>query len=620
MATTVVYNGVTLYNVVTKQWDQEVTYDLSGTDLVGQKLKLQFEGILHSQRVPVEGSAVYISDGSLGGDLYGLLGQVRQLLSEPRNRLQVIVNGKTVIDVLPPSSGESESAGQAANADIDNGPKPKVISVTPIGSTAFRVMFSVEAMLGSCGSKVRVGEGLVVSNRWRVSEAMDSNFFTTRNISGRLRLSRAPQKPGDTRAGHYFKPLVIPPLEDSFRRDRVVFNAEEDGLTCTYEISDKQVHQAAPWPATKIVAVHSETVNNSTHFTSNLSVHLEGDPGCNKRLLIERAIQVADSRLNFIAITGRGAMVEDFTLTDHIGELPVVELRMRVRRVDAGTKGLLLGLRTAELGRDLKLPGLATTLGGIAGSDYNSQRSRVPKPYGYKAGSSLPDWERRPAVIYLLQSYLQNPCSGPHSVGPRTETFADRSAYSQEDSYRATAVSESDYPISQDDRDSYSKETKTHLYTMAKLSSKYTENRMQISLPRTSGKDGEATSTVVQIARPQYRRIVQIDYERVGKMPVIPEFETYFLQANQGRRNNRGSDSTPPVAIPNESQETILAPIRSPDGRDVVYRVRAEYVYLLTGRPDRDNLSVGHNPVTAFANYDGQLQLTDQENPSQGNS
>ena len=280
------------------------------------------------------------------------------------------------------------------------------------------MVFSIEAMISPCGFGKRSKRNFMLSNRWRLTEAMDDNYVVTRTISGKMRLARGVRFAGEWPGGHYFKPVIIPPLEDGFVRSRVNFTAEEDGLSCTYEVVDKQVHQAAPWPATKMSATHTEAVQNGHYFTSVMRVHLEGDPACNKRLLMTRAIQIADSRLNFIAVHSGDTMIESFELTDHIGETAAFDLSVRIRRTEPGEKGLKLGVRTKHLGRELKLPALAGYAGSIENTKYDSQRSRVPKPYGYSGGSTLPDWERRPAVLSFLHCYLQNtlprwPCHWP---------------------------------------------------------------------------------------------------------------------------------------------------------------------------------------------------------------
>ena len=49
MGTEVYYNGIRLSNVTTRQWQQEVIYDQSNTDTIGQRFNLTFEAICHIQ-------------------------------------------------------------------------------------------------------------------------------------------------------------------------------------------------------------------------------------------------------------------------------------------------------------------------------------------------------------------------------------------------------------------------------------------------------------------------------------------------------------------------------------------------------------------------------------------
>ena len=392
MATVVQYGGVKLYNVLTRKWEQEIFYDSSGTDAIGHKYSLTFEGILHMQRVPLNAGEVYIEGDTASPNVFSLLERVRLLLMRPREKLTVTVAGITVIEVEPPKVGQGNT-----KEDIDNGPKPKNISVTILGSNAFRVSFSVDAIVGACGSNVSV-----LSNRWRLSETMDSNFHITRTINGKLRISKGMVQAGKGTPIHHFKGTIIPPLESSFRRDRMTFTAEEDGLTATYEVVDRQVHHAAPWPATSMNATHTEMTQHGTFFVSEMRVRLQGDPAVDKRLLLERAMQIIEARLHIedISSKNRKASLESYIITDHIGEHSVVEISARVRRVDAIASSMKLGLVLNELGKELKLNEPIQGNRNVRGAKYSSQESRVPKTYGFKASSNLPDWERRPAVLF----------------------------------------------------------------------------------------------------------------------------------------------------------------------------------------------------------------------------
>ena len=135
MATDVLYNNVKLHNVTTRRWEQEVEYDSSGADVVAQNFKFTFEGVLHAQRSPIIDSEVYVTSGpSNEGNIFRQLEQTQSLLSQPRKDLKVHIGGNLVVDIR----GDHDDDYQHTNADVNNGPKPKVISLTPIGDRAFR--------------------------------------------------------------------------------------------------------------------------------------------------------------------------------------------------------------------------------------------------------------------------------------------------------------------------------------------------------------------------------------------------------------------------------------------------------------------------------------------------
>ncbi len=147
-----------------------------------------------------------------------------------------------------------------------------------INSTVLRVRFSIECHVTYCGTGYRGGKRnskVILSNRWSVAEQLDSAFFTTRTINGTLRLARAINT---DELGHYHKPTVIPPLEDGFRRDRIEYSVEPNGLTCTYTVTDKQVHAAAPPPGAKMDIIHKESAVNQSAFFSDVSIRIEGGP------------------------------------------------------------------------------------------------------------------------------------------------------------------------------------------------------------------------------------------------------------------------------------------------------------------------------------------------------
>lgn len=641
MATIVEYNGVTLYNVLTRKWDEEVFYDQSGTDEIGKKYSFVFQGVLHQQRVPLASSDVYVSSGDtaldsgFGDNVFTLLARVKNLLNHPRKTLKIFFGTVTAnvlalqIDNTPVPAGISETN------DIDNGPKPRVISVVPIGSTAFRVTFAIEATVGTCSGD-RTKKNMVISNRWSISEAMDENYYVLRRISGQMRLGAGVTKAGVSDSGegitegfpgHYYKGLIVPPLEGGFKRESMMFTCAADGLTCTYEVADKQVHTAAPWPATKLEATHREGTQYGTFFTSEMSVRLTGDAACDKLLLIERAIQILDRRLvlSFVA-DGNQAWINNFEIIDHIGEQAIVEASASINRTFqiAGTDsnvGEGIGPFWGRLGRQLNLPSISVDSEVVDNTNYKYQLSRVPSLYGYKASEPGPDHERRPIVLFFLHCYLQNPCSNVHQVGPGEPTPLEGPSNDDGSPLDSPTIEETSPGtiLYEPSNETFSDETKTAIYTTSEVSSEYCNNTMMIGLPIANlnaaqqsspgtkqgqkdlllasfyGEPALPSTRILPLARPQAYRIHRLNLERIGVMPAIPA-AVFAYQHGEGQ------------AVLKDFKTEVLTPIRSPDGTQQVYRVVATYLYQLDRVPDYTKaVPVGKNPTTKFEGYEGQI-------------
>jgi hypothetical protein len=630
MATIVEYNGITLYNVITRKWDEEVVYDQSGTDEIGKKYSFVFQGVLHQQRVPLANSETFTSSGlstideGVGANVFALMSRVTQMLNHPRKTLKVAFGTISSHDValeIIPAVATAGAMVIPANADLDNGPKPRLVSIVPVGSKAFRITFSVEATVGTCTEKVRNRENAVISNRWSISESMDQDYCITRRISGQLRLAAGLFAAGTNSQGaqqtlgypgHAYKNLVVPTLENGFKREGVLFTSSPDGLTCTYEVVDRQVHHSAPWPATRMEVVHSESAENANFFTSDCHVRLTGPPNCNKAFLTERVVQILEARLNLTALAhgGDSLFITNFTLTDHLGEQAVIEGHATVNRTLKADTGPKIDDFYDRIGLPLtELDDLPSASSEVDNTTYDYQKSWQPALYGYKRGDGDND-ERRPAVLFFLHCYLQDPCSDVRQIGPGqpAEATTEGSSHYEE---QATAVYEapSSFLSYSPSAESFSDETRGSIYTTAEVSTEYHTNAMTVALPiaNTNGspdspqpgleQQGQPTARLLHLSQPQTIRIHRVNLERIGLQPAIPEPVMHY--------QHNGVN-----AILKDHVVEILTPIRSPDGSQQVYRVLGTYKYLLDRPPVLgEPLPVGINPITNFEGYEGAVKL-----------
>lgn len=602
MGTNVTYNGVLLKNCVTRRFEETVVYDSSGTDAIGQKFALSFQCILHMQ--DLYDSPALVAFG-IGGDdgarnSAELHAFVRQALLTPRKNLHVSFGPDTVLKAIPATDKNIHNDDR----DTNNGPKPMEVSIDHVaGNKVFRIRFSIEVTKLECPSKNK--SSLVLNNRWSIAESRDDNFFTSRTITGEMRLSASPSSPKSNIAvGHSFLHSVVPPLEDGFKRERIEFASDVTGLGCSYTITDRQTRDAAPWPATKITGNHTESTANGINFFSSVMVRLEGPPHADQKALIARAVQVVDAKLAINSRVGEEVdfFIDQASITASIGEVNAVEVNIRVRQMKAEPRQYLANLRKDHLGSTLKLPSLQVDGTKVSGK-YDVKKSPVPALYGYDSHGK----ERRPAVLFLLHCYLQNPCNNVHSVSAAIGSLKEDKKKTKR-SDKTTITESSEYRPEQGDTGLYDKEAFKAVYTMYKMSSTYEtiENNVAMPIarvlskqemnsagrPKRPGSGGNrnsgaaATSVVLSLTDPQTVRTIIVEGERVSKRPEFPSPTRHY------------QDGT---LIGTLMQHDIewMSETPTPDGRNFVYSGRASYVYSMNRPPlPKEKLRVGILPWT----------------------
>lgn len=611
--TDVAYNGVILHNVTTRQWDQEVVYDDSGTDVIFTRYKLSFEGIVHLQSmvsspafigklVNVAANPPFVpghTEVRGATDIAQLYQEVSRLLSQPRGNLQVMMAGKMVLTVTPTVNG-------VADWDVDNGPKPQNFSLDHVsGGVLFRVHWGVDVAILPCRDyNGTVSRDAVLNNRWSVDESMDANFFITRTITGKIRFSKSDINHQE------LKWLITYPLEHGFRRQSIQFQCDPTGLEATYTVVDKQVHTAAPWPATKISATHSESTGDGVRVFGECNVRLEGPPNADKRLMLARAFQVIDARLDVLYKTANADwLLESFAVIDYIGEENIVEVRMRIQHKGRDTYNALRlifgGITQGQLGKPLELPNLENVGEGMppGAEPYNSTVSQDPNLWGYHTERRD---ETRSAVSFILRHYLQSPCS-PLYKTPFANGYAPPES---EDEVWTPFVIEgpstplgSQVDLPQSPGDKVSQKAREAIYTHCTMENHYSlaPARVMFPLSQSLGSTGENRDSAVAISfgAGLCKREITIDVERVGELPNIPEpLDQYTDGDLRGYLLDHSISPHPPTL--------------SPDGQKLIHRITAHYVYGLNRQPTpSEKIAIGVMPFTNLQGTDTQIAMAD---------
>lgn len=584
MGTTVHYGAVQIHNVTTRQWEQEMVYDESRTDVLFHRFRLRFEGIVHAGGFPSAGP--WAARGAGQGSAPENYAEIRSLLGQARLPLVVAATDAGGVERILLTALPLGMAPGAADMDVENGPKPTGLAITHIaGANCFRVSFAVECAKLECTRATGTSAvPFVLNNRWSVSEAMDEAKFIERTIEGQMQLS-APVAV----LGSDFRGLVVPGLERGFRRARAEIHVDPSGLTIRYRVTDRQVHTAAPWPAEKMEVTHTEEIQGETAFFSDVSVRLEGSPAADRRLLILRAVQILEARLAFLANRRTpekkaGYFIESIVISEHLGDQNLVEARARIMRTPLADKNVDLGgfyaaLRAVQ-GADLELP-------PVEGEParYDSRISSTPPLYGYEPQGG----ERRPIVLWFLHCYLQHPCVDRHGIAQATPGV---STDESEGSELPTHIVEREiHTLSADVGNEFSDAADETVYTMARMVSIYDTDDLTVALPLARGQDAErskATVSFIRLAPSLVRRIIEFDCEAAGDWPHIPK----PVKAYQDGEVN---------AVRTACRVSPQGPSLAADGRTPICRVSGRYVYHLDREPDPEQkLRVGTLPYTKY--------------------
>lgn len=604
MATIVTYNGVQLNNVTTRAWDEEIVYDPSETEVARHKFRLTFEGLIH-----IQGERDTLTPwvdkvgGSNSSDVGALAKLIRRRLAQARKQL--------VITAVQPAVGEGDNietarnielfrceaqgGGRTVDVDVDNGPKPRDISVTHvINDKLLRVRFTIECSKLEC---VTAGTlPAVLNHRWSVTEEMDENFFITQRVRGRIRLSTSLTPPLS------YKGMVVKRLEEGFKRKSITFVASENGLEAEYEVVDRQVHTAAPWPATSISGTYTESSNDGLTWFSEVNVRLEGHPGSSRIQLIQLAFQVVDAKMNYQErvddVSKSGSYPVLFSITEHIGEVNAVDCLCRLRYLGseestdeaAGKGDPILNIKgLGRLGVDLELPDAP------GGEEYGVTRSTAPSPYGYNPTGE--NTSIRAPDFLLFHLLPQDPCAG---VTPPTFVSPGETGGDDEETEVTGRQIAGDLPESESDLlDDAAAEA---IYLHYKLESRYIHNRVRVQLPIADPDINEATdstSALATLAPGQARREIRLEAERVGKSPEIPEPVDSYTDGSL-------------TGVLLKHWDAHHAPTLSPDARRAVYRSEAYYLYALMRPPTKDETTrIGVLPFTKFTQADTAIKRSD---------
>ena len=622
----VIYNGIILRNAYTEEWNEECVYDQSGVNLLGNKITFTFVGnvffpihvpedltfvepSLASAQVAVSGTSGYINSTNISRPVAYIL----RALQIPRKALELYYDGSvnsffTAYPQYIPASGETISDEVKANYDVNNGPKPLSVSVSMISSKHVTVRFRIEVTKVRCfggdtgylstnpKDPANPDNVQVLSNRCWTEETQDANFFTTRTFAGTLRLS------SPNISAHNFRNLLYPELERGFKRESMVFAESEDGMSLNYRIVDRQVYNAAPWPATSMSGEVRVEGRNICEYFLTINVSLIGNPGADKRDLISRLIQIYATQVKrYTQYNNNGQQVtlgsipKYFTLVDHIGETPEVTLQAQAQIFPSSTNsdnlsgGMVTLPSLPSMGDEFTLanddiigsfllePDPDNSTGVI---EYDRRDSHKPNVFGYNIFGLTTDTNdsdnKNQAYCSFIKCLATTPCdrtnpvssvwqSVPSNAPPETiaVNVAKKGTLDARNTPRTqTASQESQiYPI-------------TYYTSYITASTSYNRVLLPIFKTGTTITSDSVTSVVAELAEPTMTIDVVIEAERIGQYPSFPDPEkTYYICKDSNNENGINKLTCLSYTV------DMMEPNRDQTGDRQAYRANAHYKY-----------------------------------------
>lgn len=569
MQTTIIYNGVTIRDVLTEAITHEPFLDSTGVDQIGVRVVVDCTGIIHA-------STAAITRGVQVSNLAAGLNDAIYRLQKNRRGFRMLVGGLPLYDVQPGAAEPGTPAGTTTtalnNMDLNHGPKPSLTVNDLKAGYSATVRFRCEFVIPLCNPNA--GHSGLVNFRFWIAEDMDcKTWLTTRTYAGRLRVAHKHISP------HLLaRSIVVPPLQRGFQRQIIGLHESENGLELDFQVQDRETVAAPPWDkaagkgATDWRGKFSLSTTNGAVTESDLTFQLTGPKGTSKADLLTIAMRIVEAKTHILALFGSGqAFLKHFAVSE---ELHANTIETSIRVLHTAPKQKLIGifdnsiynelgkpLGTLQMGYDPEVafhPGTSATLTGL----FTSLLQTPCKP------GSMPQIQDKPPKPYE-----------PHST-PGTQTGTQSTS------------------LPAYDTDTTSQSHQQAMYLDYRLDSELHANTGRAAFPNGASQPA-ASLSVVSMHNPTAIREIRIEAHRVGLPPELPAPGVAFTDIN----------GITHVAI-GEPMLSAGAPELSADSRKLLYRAYMHLKYAMSRPPLLgESVSVGAVPYRTSGYQDASRRL-----------
>jgi hypothetical protein len=634
--TVVIYNDITLVNCLTRRFEQEVIPDDSRTDVLKHHFVVRVVGYCTAESFNTIGKPTVYVDADPTTKNFNpnynsaalQFRTVRHQLGEYRKKFQMFLGaddlgdgGQPLLEAHP-WDGTSQDMSADPDFDVENGPKPRVLSVTHVSADeVVRVEFEIEIWKLECdpGTQSSGTPLKVLSNRWSVIDQLDREFMTTRTYDGILKMALPAGSPND------FRGWVVPSIQAGMRRENMTFRISEDNLTLRYTIVDREVVYSAPLPATAFSYSHTETaLKNKTMGYGTIEVSATAPRDYARTQLIALVAAIIDSQLILTNLDPKQTLVhnfvEEYSITDQVGQDGSSWVHGHCRVMRAKLVNRFHETFSKRIGKPLDSqfspfkygdPNDPNSVPYDKDYDSNYSYNGYPDANTGDPADPLTSGEVSPATAFAC--YLQDSCRADEHRISKTQ-LQNGDSYQFGDATKKTdIVIRRDQDLTEDQNPPLENiDHVTSPYTHYRQDSRIYLDTGMVQLPLAQGQNqggglgsggtgepgggglsgqtyyqggGQQSCVICSLWGPLYSRVVIVEAERVGQWPLLPAAQDVAAGGDSGQSYNQ-------ILLCHK----VVAQTRDRTADDqIIYRVNAEYEFALDSFPSQ-NLPVGTTP------------------------
>lgn len=233
--------------------------------------------------------------------------------------------------------GFSQPIDTAATIDVKFGPKPRIVSWDPLGSSnAATIVWQCEVCLASCHGFWAYDAGRVMAFNYEVGISISEKGFTTRRITGYVEITNTRLKNRPVESVDRFRELASAEIPLGFRRQHD-FNLSKDRSRLDFAITDTQIESPNPWPKdfTLIEGTHETTWNRSQLAWTRQQLDIRAETRCDvsPNLAWQAALTVLGQRIHRAEANKVSVLIDEIRIREDIfGYLAEISIRWRGMR------------------------------------------------------------------------------------------------------------------------------------------------------------------------------------------------------------------------------------------------------------------------------------------------